>query len=626
MPVPLKIRKAINSFTKDEQAIITKAYLFAEEKHQGQNRLSGDPYITHPMRVALSLIGDNHNYKLVAAALLHDVIEDTNATFEELAENFGLDIANLVQSVTKVSKVKLKDKDKIFSNHQLYLDQVDNYRKLLFATASDPRGMILKLYDRLDNVRTIKWIPAQKIKFYARETIEIYAPIAERLGMGMMKGQLEDASFPFAYPEEYKQFKKTVKDVYKNPHAAVEKIIPEVKNHLKEAKINIKNLSGRAKFQYSLYKKLCRIGSISLIYDIIALRIIVETIEECYRALGVIHSSFVPIPGKISDYIAKPKDNGYQSIHTVVKDRDGNIFEIQIRTLEMHEYAEYGVASHWSYKEETNGNSAGKNSNQEWSKELEKLRKIADNEEFLAELKDQLFSEQIFVFTPNGDIIRLPQGSTPLDFAYRIHSGIGERCNGARINNRLMPLSTPLNTADTVEVITAKTPKVSSDWLNFVKTASARQKIKAFLKLKNVDALAEIGERKFEQLLEKYELPALNDEKAERILNESRLPYKSMSKAFMAIAENTLSPVKLAKVLYPQLETAEKRPLKLVPKTQTEHFSLRGIRHEFAKCCKPKETDKVVGYLGREHIIKVHKVSCRHLKSVDSKRLINLNY
>lgn len=622
--LPEKLKLAIRNYKDDEQALIGQAFLFARKMHRGQKRFSGAPYISHPVRVASSLAADGHNFKLVVAALLHDTIEDTDATKDDLTDLFGEEIANLVESVTKVGTVKLKDKAKIFSNHELYLAQVDNYRKLLFATATDPRGMILKLYDRLDNIRTVRFIPAHKIKFYARETIEIFAPIAERLGMGIMKGKLEDTAFPHAYPEEYAEFKKLIKAVYKNPEEAVKKIIPEVKAALDDAKINYENIAGRAKFQYSLFKKLKRKGSIAAIFDIIALRIIVNTIEECYRVLGLTHSLYSPIPGKITDYIAKPKHNGYQSLHTVVKNKEGHIFEVQIRTTKMHDFAEHGVAAHWSYKENANKASAGQKSDIEWLREMEKLRQISDKEEFLAELEDQLFSEQIFAYTPKGEIIRLPQGSTPIDFAYHIHTKLGERCSGARINGRIMPIGTTLMTGDSIEIIASKTARVSKDWLALAKTASARHKIKAFLKSENSDIMVEQGRDRFEEFLKENNLAPLAKDLFEKKFSNSRLPYKSIEKAFAAIAENSLSLTRFAKVFYPGLNRST--PRKIVVTTEApKHFSLKGIRHEYARCCKPRETDEVIGYVSREHTIKVHKKSCKHLKNASGARLFELN-
>lgn len=621
-----KLQKAIARFKSTDQEIILDAYKFADKQHSGVKRKTGEDYINHPLRVATNLANNGFDAATVAAGLLHDTVEDTDTTLEEITKYFGQEISYLVDGVTKASGIKLRNKNKIFDNTSLYLVQVDNYRKILFTTSSDLRVVILKLYDRLDNVLTISGINPIKKKFYARETIEIFAPIAERLGMGYLKGHLEDASFPYAYPEDYRKFKSITKGTYENADRVIKKTIPEIKSALAEQKIPFLKIEGRSKFNYSLWRKIERKGGIANIFDISALRIITDTVPECYKALGLIHSIYEPLPGTIKDYIAKPKDNGYQSLHTTVKNQDNDIFEVQIRTEKMHETAEYGLASHWNYKEISHGSTLKKET-VEWIKELEKLKNISDKKEFISELKDQFFSEQIFAFTPRGEIIRIRKDATPIDFAYRIHTDLGHKCVGAKINGRIMPLSTKLNTGDTVEIITSKLLNPKKDWLEFVVTSDAKQKIKGFLKQQDNESILELGWKKIDQHLKKHNLE-INEADALKKLNQSILPYKTLEKAVVAIYENNLSVVKFLKVIFPTHDF-EKRGKEKARKTLSKNSNkklavLKGIKHEIANCCKPKISDDIVGYLGKEHIIKIHKRNCQHLNTIDKDRIIEL--
>lgn len=623
--LPPKYFPNLENQSKTDRALIESAYLFAKAKHRGEKRKSGSAYILHPLRVAKMLSTDSNDPPIIAAGLLHDVLENTDTSNQELVEKFGSTIAGIVEGVTKVSALKLKDKNKIFSDNEIFLKQVDNYRKLLFAAASDPRVMIVKLYDRLDNARTLKWLPKEKQKFYARETIEIFAPIAERLGMGFLKGSLEDFAFPFAYPDEYAEFKKKIKNLYNDPHNAVQMVIPEIKAALSQAQIPTRSLEGRAKFQYSLYKKIKRKGDLTQIHDLIALRVITDSIENCYKTLGLVHSLYEPLPGQIDDYIAKPKENGYQSIHTTVKNGENIIFEIQIRTEQMHQFAEHGVAAHWNYKEKSkNKKTIVDASTLEWLEALNQLKKVKNRGEFLQNLKEQLFSDRIFVFTPKGAIIKLPAGSTPVDFAYHIHTDLGSKTVGAKINGRIMPLSITLNTSDIVEIITGKISKPSTDWLNFVKTTHARQKIKAALKQKELDSFVTQGLKKLIAAINQYNLPQLNKSEAEKLIKNSRLPYQSLDKSLAAFGENKISSTRLLKTIFPGFRQENLRKVVRKNEGKQEIVSLKNIPHQFAKCCKPNKTDKVIGYVTKERVIKVHKTECKRLELLPKERMINL--
>lgn len=475
--LPIELSKELNKFTKSEIDEISKAYIFADKKHSGQKRKSGQDYIIHPVIVASYLTKNDYDKETIIAALLHDTIEDTNTTATEIKNKFGSKVANIVEGVTKISSIKIKNKSEIFSDNEFFLSRVDNYRKLLLASISDLRVIIIKLYDRLHNIETIEYLPKSKQKFYARETIEIYAPIAERLGIGKLKGKLEDLSFPYAYPDEYDNFIKITESAYENPHEVIEQIIPKVKDTLRKSNIQYTTISGRAKHKFSLFKKLEIIKDISLIFDIVALRVIVETEEDCYKTLGAIHSIYQPIPGRIFDYISRPKQSGYQSLHTTTRDDFGNVFEIQIRTNEMHQHAEYGPAAHWNYKE----NGSGKRAN-EWLNELQKIDLSQNNRDLIKTIKEEFFSKQVFIFTPKGEIIDLPSGATSLDFAYRIHSDIGDHCRGAKVNGKLISLDTVLQTGDIVQILTDKKAHPKFDWLEIAKTTSVKSKIRNYLK------------------------------------------------------------------------------------------------------------------------------------------------
>lgn len=612
----------ISYFDKGERALVRKAFLFAKKKHEGQKRRSGEPYINHPLRVSNFLAESKHDLNTVIAGLLHDTIEDTETSFEEIKEIFGDEIAKIVEGVTKVSSIKIKSKSKIFSDKEIFINQVENYRKLLVATVSDLRVIIVKLHDRLDNIMTLEYIPVDKRKFYARETIEIFAPIAERLGIGEIKGQLEDYAFKYAYPSEYKKFLKISKTAYQDPKETVEQVIPKVKDLLHESKTNYDHISGRAKHLYSLYLKLKRKKDIRQIFDIVALRIIVENIGDCYKTLGLIHSLYKPLPGRIYDYIARPKDSGYQSLHTTVKDKDGNIFEIQIRTKKMHDQAENGPAAHWNYKENTVGLGQKDNKdNREWLSELKKIEDLK-GENFINVVKEELFSKRIFVFTPEGDIVNLPQGSCGVDFAYRIHTELGNHCRGVRINDRLMPLPTQLESRDIVEIISSKNAVPSKHWLTFVKTSYAKTKIKNFFKEKNPEESYEIGLKKITEILSKHN-QSLDPAKVGEILSKSHLPYKDYHSAVIAIGDGSLRKTLFLKTVIPSI--FKKKARKSIAKSEENISEINNTQYQIAGCCKPKKTDNRVYYINRDHKVKIHKKECKKIATADKRRIFELN-
>lgn len=448
------------------------AFDFAGEAHRGQNRASGEPYIIHPLSTAQKLAEMRLDLTTIIAGLLHDVPEDTEVTLAEVEKNFGKEVAKLIEGITKLGKIKYRGMERY----------AENLRRMFVAMSDDIRVILIKFADRLHNLKTLDALPADKRFRIAKETLEIYAPIADRLAIGQIKGELEDLAFKYVYPEDYKWITEIIPREYKAKEKYLQEIRSQVSKKLSQENIQINEISiqGRTKHLYSLYKKLLRPHinrDLSKIYDLIALRLIVPTITDCYSALGILHGMFRPMPGRIKDYIANPKPNGYQSLHTTVFTDDGEIVEFQIRTREMHEQAEFGIAAHWNYKE-TGGKL--KNKTLKWLNELVKWQKqIKDNDQFLQTVKLDVFQNRIFVFTPHGDVIDLPEGATPVDFAYHVHSSLGDKCVGARVNDQLVNLGYQLKSGDIVEIITDKNRRTPNpDWLEIVKTSMAKSKIR----------------------------------------------------------------------------------------------------------------------------------------------------
>ena len=460
---------------KADADMIRLAYDFADTAHKGQKRASGEPYITHPLACAQTLAEMKMPPAIVIAGLLHDVPEDTIVTLKEIEKNFGADIASLVRGITKLGKIKYRGAERY----------VENLRKMFMAMANDVRVIFIKFADRLHNLETLGSLQPEKRLRIALESLEIYAPIANRLGMFEMKGRLEDAAFRYVYPEEYTWTISTVKEKLAERERYIKKAAKVLESHLRKSGVKFIDIYSRAKRIFSLYQKLQRHErDIGKVYDLTALRVIVRDVADCYAVLGVVHGIWKPLKGRIKDYIAQPKPNGYQSLHTTVFAEEGKIIEVQIRTERMQEEAEYGIAAHWGYDEQRAGRDEPK---LKWVKELAKIQKeLQDKQQFLESLdalKIDVFQNRIFVFTPKGDVIDLPELATPIDFAYAIHSDIGDKCTGARVNDALVALNTPLLSGDVVEIIIDKNRKAPSpDWLNFTKTHNARSKVRNTLK------------------------------------------------------------------------------------------------------------------------------------------------
>jgi guanosine-3',5'-bis(diphosphate) 3'-pyrophosphohydrolase len=459
--------------SKRDQELITSAYEVAERAHEGQKRMSGDPYFYHVLETAKILAKMGMDAQTIAAGLLHDTLEDTNLTEEELEKEFGKDIVFLVKGVTKLGTLK-------YRGHERH---VESLRKFFVAMANDLRVVIIKFADRLLNLRTLGFIREDKRERIAIESIEVYAPLANRLGMGKLKGQIEDAAFPYAYPKEYAEMEEIMrekKDLYEK---YLSEIQAELKKELKKNKVKVIEIDHRVKHKYSLWRKLLKYDmNIEKIHDIVALRVMVENIEECYRVLGIIHSIWKPLPGRIKDFIAFPKLNGYRSLHTTILTSGGGIAEIQIRTQEMHIEAEYGIAAHFAYKEGDDKRIHDNKSKFKWIEELKDLKHMpSDPKKFLEHLKMDFFSDRIFIFTPKGDVIDLPEKSTPIDFAYTIHSDIGDHTFGAKINGKMVQITSELKNGDRVEIVTKPDAHPSSKWLDHTKTTIAKKHIKTYL-------------------------------------------------------------------------------------------------------------------------------------------------
>lgn len=577
---------------------IRKAYEFAVAKHAGQKRKSGEPYIIHPLEATYTIAELGLDEPTILAALLHDILEDTDTSYDELAEEFGEHVADIVDGVTKLGKLKFIDKQADY--------QAENLRKMFIAMTKDLRVIMVKLADRLHNMRTLKYLPPEKRLQKAKETLEIYAPIASRLGMGNMRGELEDLAFPWVFPKEFETLNKQAHIIFKEG----EKVVAIEKRKLEDALKNEKlkaTVEGRKKHLYSIWKKLQRPdleGDITKIPDMVALRIIIEeeSIEKCYAALGLVHAIWTPVPRRISDYIAVPKSNGYRSLHTKVFLENGRMMEVQIRTQKMHDAAEYGIASHIIYEQYKSKQGItdeevekGVNLSQEqteWLKQLTAWQKeTKDDSIFMRGLTHDLFRDRIFVFTPNGDIKDLPRGATPVDFAYAIHTSIGHRTAGARVNGQLVPLSYNLKNGEIVEILTSKENKLPSrDWLGFVVTNHARKQV-----MRATGAHEETLEP-----LSKQSVPRVEEEvKKIRIRNfpEIIIPSRALSAPLSLLDKVQSAFIKRHKV------AKDKEPFVVV-------HELKGIKTRMAKCCNPLAGEDIVGFVTREQTITVHTRNC----------------
>ena len=600
---------------------IEKAYLFAKRLHDGQYRVSEEPYIIHPVEVAKILVGLKVDSHTLEAAFLHDILEDTDTQPEEIEKLFGKDVLTLVQGVTKLGKLQFKSKEE---------RQAENFRRLFIAMASDIRIVFLKLADRLHNMRTLNFMTAPKQQKIARETLDIFAPLANRLGIYKIKAELEDLSLRYLEPDKYFEIARLVSQTKADREATVKILIDKISQDVKKAGINAQ-ITGRAKHYYSIYSKMKRLNiAFHDLYDITAVRVIVDTEKECYEVLGLIHSQFKPIPGRFKDYIAMPKGNMYQSLHTSVIGPKTKPLEVQIRTWEMHEVAEYGIAAHWRYKEKGSQKADNPTDMQfSWMRKLVEYDKdMASAEDYVNSVKIDLFSDQVFAFTPNGDVFDLPVNATPVDFAYRIHSEVGNKTVGALINGRIAQLDTKLNNGDIVEILTSKTPAPRLDWLNFVVTKQASSKIKQWFKKNNREEHIDVGRSNLEHELTK----AVFDEytkNGEFDKIAKQMNYLSAEDLFAALGygETTVNKV-VNKLKKPESSRGigENFHGPTRKKSEKDIIGLEGLMYSIAKCCSPIPGEPIVGVVTRAKGVTVHRMDCQMLEHIEPERFMDIKW
>ena len=599
---------------------LEKAFEFAKKLHAGQYRVSEEPYIIHPMEVVKILIGLRADKHTLMAGFLHDILEDTDTEPEELQERFGDDVLNLVQGVTKLGKLQFKSTEE---------RQAENFRRMFIAMASDVRIIFLKLADRLHNMRTLNYMTPAKQQKIAQETLDIFAPLANRLGVGKIKAELEDLSLKYLHPDKYYEIAQLVSQKKAERETTVKFLIDSITKDVKASGINA-TITGRAKHYYSIYKKMNRLNvAFHDLYDITAVRVIVDTEKECYEVLGLIHSRFKPIPGRFKDYIAMPKGNMYQSLHTSVIGPRQKPLEVQIRTWEMHEIAEYGVAAHWRYKEKGSEKADSANDVKfSWMRKLVEYNKdTKDAADYVDSVKLDLFSDQVFAFTPGGDVIDLPQGATPVDFAYRIHSDVGHKTVGALINGRIAQLDTKLKNGDIVEIMTSKVAAPRLDWLNFVVTKQAASRIRSWYKKNKREDHINIGKANLEHELTK----AIFDEyvkegEFEKVAKQ--MNYVSADDLFAALGygETTLNKIinRLKKPAKPEAEGVHQhKPRKA---SEKDIVGLEGLLYSFARCCSPIPGEPIVGVVTRSKGVTVHRLDCKTLDNIPVERLMDIQW
>ena len=635
------ISKKKETSRRVDTKLIMKAYNYAVEHHGEQKRRSGEPYIIHPLNVAYILAGVGLDEATICAALLHDVVEDTDATDADLRKDFGDEIADMVAGVTKLEAMQFTTVEE---------QQVEDYRKMFLAMGKDIRVIILKIADRLHNMRTLKYLKRDRQIANAKETMEIYAPLANRLGLYSMKWELEDLSFKYLYPEEYHELVEGINKKREERLKFIEKIMADIRVQLKKQHIDAE-VTGRAKHLYSIYRKMKRDNkTLDQIYDLFALRIIVNSIKDCYAALGVVHEMYSPMPGRFKDYIAVPKPNMYQSIHTTLLGDKGTPFEVQIRTWDMHRIAEYGIAAHWAYKEASYFGKKQSVKVEEdklaWLREsLEWQKDMQDPQEFLTTLKTELFEDEVYVFTPKGAIKILPRNATPIDFAYSIHEEIGNHMTGCKINSKMMPIITPLKSGDIIEIITSDNSKgPSRDWLKFVKSTKAKNKINGWFKKAEKSENIEKGKDLIEKEIKRIGMSHVELFKQEYIdAMLDRYKYKNLEDMYAAVGFGANSAVKvIARMLQEyrkehQEENVEEKIEELRKQKESKQkpsssgVVVEGIDNclvKLSKCCNPLPGDEIIGYITKGRGVSVHRKDCVNVKDLltEENRIIDVKW
>lgn len=634
-----KIIEKIQTYQADAPiAIVSEAYELAHDAHQGQIRASGEEYICHPLGVASILAELQIDALTISASLLHDVVEDTAFSLEEIEKRFGKEVAMLVDGVTKLSRIEYKSKEE---------QQLENFRKMFLAMARDIRVVLIKLADRLHNMRTLKHMPEHKQRRISQETLEIFAPLAHRLGISNVKWELEDLAFRYLEPEKYYELVEKVKQKRREREQLINEAVRILSVRLEEVEIKA-DIQGRPKHFYSIYKKMLKGNKdLSEIYDLSAVRILVDTVKDCYGALGVVHTLWKPLPLRFKDYIAMPKSNMYQSLHTTVIGTEGQPLEIQIRTIDMHRTSEYGIAAHWRYKEGSKGANKDFDEKLAWLRQVSEWQQdVRDPHEFMETVKMDIFSDEVFVFTPKGDVIDLPAGSVPIDFAYRIHTGVGNRCIGARINGKMVPLETKLTNGDIVEIVTTKTGNgPSRDWLNIVGSSDTKNKIRQWFKKEkreeNIIKGREMLERESKKL--GYDWREITKgEKLSEIGKKFNIQTEEDLMAALGYGGVTTHGImaKLIEAYKKELRSTTPPDVsKLLAKLKPHHNTNKaghgilvegesGLMVRLAKCCNPLPGDAIIGYITRGRGVSVHRADCTNIlvKPEEYERMIEVSW
>ena len=610
--------------------LLRRAYVFSAFEHKGQVRHSGEPYLVHPLEVADLLADMKLDVVAIAAGLLHDIVEDTQTPIERIRELFGVDVAHVVEGVTKLGAIQFSSREE---------RQAENFRKMLLAMVDDIRVILVKLADRLHNMRTLHHLPEERRVAIAQETRDIYAPIANRLGMSKVKNELEELAFKYLEPKAYESLRQRVEAKRRATQGMIEELKKTITAKLADAQVPIIEIDGRIKRLFSIHQKLKRQKiDLEQVYDLVALRIITDSVRDCYATLGIIHQTWAPVPGRIKDFIAMPRPNGYQSLHTSVVSERGFPFEVQIRSAEMHRIAEEGIAAHWKYKE----GRVGADRDEQyflWLRQLlEWQQEVRDPQEFLQNLKIELYPEEVYIFTPKGEVKALPRDASPVDFAYAIHTDVGHQCVGARVNGKMVPLRTRLRNGDIVEIVTAAGHKPSRDWLNFVATSRARNKIKHFIHAEEKVRSLELGRKLFEKEARRFGLNVkslLEGERFAAVLTEHGL--QKADELFTAIAYGRLAAKAVLAKLVPQEQLKESQESALtsvvrrVLGTGEEKIKVRGIDDLMvfrARCCNPIRGEQIIGYITRGKGVSVHSAACPNVVNLlyDPDRRIDVEW
>ena len=611
-----------------ELEMIEKAYIFSAAVHQGQVRLSGEPYLTHPVEVAGILADMKLDAATIISGLLHDTVEDTLTTIEQVREGFGKDVAFLVDGLTKISKITFGSQEE---------RQAENFRKMMLAMSSDIRILLVRLADRIHNMRTLDFQSANRQQYIAKETIELYAPLANRLGINWMKVELEDLSFQYIKPDAYHELARRVVQSKEKRDQYTEEVKGII--HAEMERFGLKGeVDGRAKHYYSIYKKMEEQHlNFDEVYDLMAFRVILDSDQEktCYEALSVVHALWKPVPGRFKDYIAMPKANNYRSLHTTVIGPHGQRVEIQIRTRAMHEWAEEGIAAHWRYKEKRSSQTDDSGQIKKLRELLESQQELKNPREFMSNLKMALFPDEVYVFTPNGDVKSFPKGATPIDYAFSIHTDVGNQCIGAKVNRNIVPIKYQLQNGDMIEIITQTGHHPSKDWLKFAVTSRARSKIKNWIKTEERSKSIDLGKDLLEKEFKRHHLKFTavgRSEEIKKIYDEYGL--NSLEDLMVSVGYGKISPKHVVRLFLPEEiargeEIPAEKPKKKAPPISTPGISLTGIEDvmvHYAKCCNPIPGDEIVGYISRGRGINIHTAQCPHIQEFDSERVVDVQW